>query len=126
MQRLTQNPATRAIFQAAKRNYASTSRTIPSAAYTHPTGSEGASTSSTPRDITQAQRDSLDAALRIDQAGEVAANYIYMGQLAVLGRDRVAGPLIQVGIPHAAHRMRMGTHAGTLRTCGTRKRNISR
>ncbi|QRW27644.1 ubiquinone biosynthesis monooxygenase COQ7 [Rhizoctonia solani] len=30
----------------------------------------------------------LEAALRVDQAGEVAANYIYMGQMAVLGSDR--------------------------------------
>ena len=73
-----------------------TSRVLPSAAYTNSQGAQHISTSSTPRDITKGQRDALDAALRIDQAGEVAANWIYMGQLAVLGRDRVVGPLIQV------------------------------
>ncbi|KIP07986.1 hypothetical protein PHLGIDRAFT_401963 [Phlebiopsis gigantea 11061_1 CR5-6] len=96
MQRLvSQKSVAWAACSVAKRSYASASRVTPSTAYTHPTGSEGASTSSTPQDITPEQRNALDAALRIDQAGEVAANYIYMGQLAVLGRDRVAGPLIQ-------------------------------
>ncbi|KAJ7349445.1 COQ7 protein [Mycena albidolilacea] len=45
--------------------------------------------------ITDAQRQQLDSALRVDQAGEIAANYIYMGQMAVLGRDRTLKPLIQ-------------------------------
>jgi ubiquinone biosynthesis monooxygenase Coq7 len=49
----------------------------------------------TPDDITTAQRDALDRALRVDQAGEVAANWIYKGQLLVLGRDAIAGPIIQ-------------------------------
>ena len=42
-----------------------------------------------------AQRGTLENALRVDQAGEVAANWIYKGQMAVLGHDLVAGPLIQ-------------------------------
>lgn len=37
----------------------------------------------------------MNAALRVDQAGEVAANYIYQGQLAVLRRDRRTAALIQ-------------------------------
>lgn len=74
----------------------SSSRALPSVAYTDSTRAQEASTSSTPADLTDTQRASLAAALRVDQAGEVAANWIYMGQLAVLGRDRVAGPLIQV------------------------------
>ncbi|KAG6909466.1 ubiquinone biosynthesis monooxygenase Coq7 [Tephrocybe rancida] len=49
----------------------------------------------TPQNITLRQRAALDSALRVDQAGEVAANYIYMGQLFVLGRDKQTGPLIQ-------------------------------
>lgn len=81
-----------------RRSYASTTRLLPSAAYTHPTNSPEASASSTPGDITKEQRNILDAALRVDQAGEVAANWIYIGQLAVLGRDRVVGPLIQVSM----------------------------
>jgi len=37
----------------------------------------------------------LDSALRVDHAGEVAANWIYRGQYAVLGRDKDVGPVIQ-------------------------------
>ncbi|KAK7693102.1 hypothetical protein QCA50_002668 [Cerrena zonata] len=71
------------------------SSALPSSAYTDPTNRGGPSTLSTPKDITEDQRQALNAALRVDQAGEVAANYIYQGQLAVLGRHRTAGPLIQ-------------------------------
>ncbi|KAF9002033.1 COQ7 protein [Cyathus striatus] len=53
------------------------------------------SVSTSPQHITATQRNALDAALRVDQAGEVAANWIYMGQMAVLGRDPRTGPLIQ-------------------------------
>jgi ubiquinone biosynthesis monooxygenase Coq7 len=53
-------------------------------------------THETPIDLTRPEREALEAALQVDQAGEVAANYIYMGQLAVLGRDPRVGPLIQV------------------------------
>ncbi|KAF4615223.1 hypothetical protein D9613_002805 [Agrocybe pediades] len=49
---------------------------------------------STPTDLTPSQRAMLDSALRVDQAGEVAANYIYKGQLAVLQRDKHVGSLI--------------------------------
>lgn len=52
-------------------------------------------TSTTPLDIPDTQRNTLERALRVDQAGELAANYIYAGQMAVLGRDRAVGPLIQ-------------------------------
>jgi ubiquinone biosynthesis monooxygenase Coq7 len=53
-------------------------------------------THETPSDLTRPQREGLEAALRVDQAGEVAANYIYMGQMAVLGSDPKVGGLIQV------------------------------
>ncbi|KAJ3077475.1 ubiquinone biosynthesis monooxygenase Coq7 [Quaeritorhiza haematococci] len=33
--------------------------------------------------------------LRVNHAGEIGADYIYRGQLAVLGRDKKVGPLIQ-------------------------------
>jgi ubiquinone biosynthesis monooxygenase Coq7 len=52
-------------------------------------------TTTTPTGLSKAQQAKLDAALRVDQAGEVAANWIYKGQMAVLGRDPVTGPLIQ-------------------------------
>lgn len=50
----------------------------------------------TPHNITHEQREILDTALRVDLAGEVAANWIYKGQMAVLGRDPTVGPIIQV------------------------------
>jgi len=40
--------------------------------------------SSTPDDITSQQRAVLDSALRVDHAGEIAANWIYKGQMSVL------------------------------------------
>ncbi|KAH7930904.1 COQ7-domain-containing protein [Leucogyrophana mollusca] len=66
-----------------------------STSYTDPLRSQDPVTSTTPRDITPEQRDVLDSALRVDQAGEIAANWIYHGQMAVLGRDPTVGPLIQ-------------------------------
>jgi 3-demethoxyubiquinol 3-hydroxylase len=78
------------------RTLTTAARTLPSSAYTSTSQARDPSTSGTPEDLTGTQRNALDAALRVDQAGEIAANYIYMGQLAVLRRDRVSGPLIQV------------------------------
>jgi 3-demethoxyubiquinol 3-hydroxylase len=66
-----------------------------SSAYTDPSKSHEPAVATTP-DITRQQRDILDAALRVDQAGEVAANWIYRGQMTVLERDPTVGPLIQV------------------------------
>lgn len=74
---------------------------LPSVAYTDPTRSGESSTSSTPEYLTLEQRQALDVALRVDQAGEVAANFIYKGQYAVLSRDAKLGPLVQVRSPHS-------------------------
>lgn len=73
-----------------------TSRILPSAAYTAVHRSHNPATCTTPIDLTDSQRETLDSALRVDQAGEIAANYIYKGQVAILGRDKQVGPLIQV------------------------------
>lgn len=78
------------------RTVVTTTRAPPSAAYTDPSRIQDPSCSNTPQDLTRNEKDVLDSALRVDQAGELAANYIYMGQLAVLGRDKATGPLIQV------------------------------
>ncbi|KAF9792425.1 COQ7 protein [Thelephora terrestris] len=67
----------------------------PSAAYLDPSKARDPSTTQTPEDLTEAQRGELHRALRVDQAGEVAANYIYKGQLAVFQTDPKYGPLIQ-------------------------------
>ncbi|KAH9001758.1 COQ7 protein [Lactarius akahatsu] len=77
------------------RSFIHTQRATPSSVYLDPTRSSDASTSSTPDDLSSSQRRALEAALRVDQAGEVAANYIYAGQFAVLRRDPAAGALIQ-------------------------------
>jgi ubiquinone biosynthesis monooxygenase Coq7 len=72
------------------------SRPRPSAAYLDTSKATDPSINQTPENLTEAQREELQSALRVDQAGEVAANYIYKGQLAVFHRDPKYGPLIQV------------------------------
>jgi RecB family exonuclease len=64
--------------------------------YTNPSRVPDASVSSTPADLTSAHREILDSSLRVDQVGEVAADYIYRGQLAILKNDPSCGPVIQV------------------------------
>jgi len=71
------------------------SRAQPSGVYFDSAKSSDPSVSTTPDNLSAAQRYELESALRVDQAGEVAANYIYKGQLAVLGNDPKSGPLIQ-------------------------------
>lgn len=55
-------------------------------------------TTETPMNLTPKQRQHLERIIRVDQAGELGANYIYMGQVAVLGRgkDKNVAELIQV------------------------------
>ncbi|KAG8988571.1 hypothetical protein FRB90_002682 [Tulasnella sp. 427] len=65
---------------------------LASDAYFEP-ASEG--TSKTPENLTPRQREVLSKALRVDQAGELAANTIYQGQHFVLGRDQKVGDVIQ-------------------------------
>jgi ubiquinone biosynthesis monooxygenase Coq7 len=71
-------------------------RNLASAAYTHSQQKGNPAITTTPHNLTPQQREALDSALRVDQAGEVAANWIYKGQLFILGRDPSAGRLIQV------------------------------
>lgn len=71
------------------------SSTRVSETYTNPSNTLGAAVSASPQDITPQQRRVLDAAIRVDQAGELAANWIYRGQMVVLGRHPKLGPLIQ-------------------------------
>jgi hypothetical protein len=75
-----------------------TARRLPSTAYTEPSSCAEyePATQTTPADLTESQRGILEGALRIDQAGEIAANYIYQGQMAVLGHDKRLRALIQV------------------------------
>ncbi|KIK08133.1 hypothetical protein K443DRAFT_672616 [Laccaria amethystina LaAM-08-1] len=69
--------------------------TQPSAAYFDLNRQSELAVSTTPTGISKEQRESLHKALRVDQAGEIAANWIYKGQLVVLGNDPTVGPLIQ-------------------------------
>ncbi|KAF8522114.1 COQ7 protein [Hysterangium stoloniferum] len=62
--------------------------------YFSPQSKANPSTSSSPRLSAELQA-CLDSAIRVDQAGEVAANWIYRGQMAVLANDKDAGPIIQ-------------------------------
>ncbi|RXW24218.1 hypothetical protein EST38_g1648 [Candolleomyces aberdarensis] len=71
------------------------SRGLASSAYTDSAREQGPAVTSTPSDITPHQRKLLEAALRVDQAGEIAANWIYHGQHAVLSGDKRTGELIQ-------------------------------
>ncbi|KAI7856524.1 COQ7-domain-containing protein [Circinella umbellata] len=45
--------------------------------------------------LTENERQILDPMIRVDQSGEVGAYYIYMGQIAVLGRDKKLRPILQ-------------------------------
>lgn len=72
----------------------------PSAAYLDSSRATDPSVTQTPESLTKTQREELQSALRVDQAGEVAANYIYKGQLAVFQKDPKYGPLIQVRPSH--------------------------
>lgn len=83
---------------------------LASDAYYEP-ASEG--TSKTPENLTPRQREVLTQALRVDQAGELAANTIYQGQHWVLGQDRKVGEVIQVRHALSTH-IRSGFRLGCL------------
>jgi ubiquinone biosynthesis monooxygenase Coq7 len=46
--------------------------------------------------LTSKQKQLIDSMIRIDQAGEIGANCIYKGQMAILGNDKKVGPIIRV------------------------------
>ncbi|CAG8588455.1 13642_t:CDS:2, partial [Acaulospora morrowiae] len=45
--------------------------------------------------LTEAQKKLIKSMIRVDQAGEIGANWIYKGQMAILGDDKRVGPVIQ-------------------------------
>jgi ubiquinone biosynthesis monooxygenase Coq7 len=47
------------------------------------------------RPLTDKEREFLEPMIRVDQAGEVGAYYIYKGQIAVLGKDKKLRPILQ-------------------------------
>lgn len=94
-----------------------------SAVYSNPANAHDPAITSTPLGLTYRQRASLDSALRVDHAGEIAANYIYKGQMAVLGRNPTVGPLIQVC--YASSLAFFLVDRPLHRKCGTKKSDIS-
>ena len=92
-----------------RRCVSSMARNRPSAKYVAETRVNDESTMDTPEYLSPAQREILTSAIRVDQAGEVAANWIYRGQMAILGKDVVAGPVIQASsfLPVRLVRLRM-------------------
>lgn len=105
------------------RNFAHT-RPPPSSVYLDRASGPDVSTSSTPDNLSPSQRRLLEAALRVDQAGEVAANYIYEGQLAILRRDPAASALIQASSHfHSSHVISI--FDVNFRICGLKKESTS-
>ncbi|KAI8986450.1 hypothetical protein BDB01DRAFT_785682 [Pilobolus umbonatus] len=47
------------------------------------------------RSLSSEERKFLEPMIRVDQAGEVGAYYIYKGQIAVLGKDKELKPILQ-------------------------------
>ncbi|RIB14700.1 ubiquinone biosynthesis protein COQ7-domain-containing protein [Gigaspora rosea] len=45
--------------------------------------------------LTDEQKKLIDSMIRVDQAGEIGANWIYKDQMTVLGGDKKVGPVIQ-------------------------------
>lgn len=89
--------------------------------YLDPTRSNELSFKTSPLDLTHAQREALDSALRVDQAGEIAANWIYKGQMVVLGHDPKLRFLIQVS-PNSVDCTPRKFNLS--RTCGTKRKGI--
>ncbi|CAG8530992.1 1124_t:CDS:2 [Ambispora gerdemannii] len=47
------------------------------------------------RPLTEHEKSIISSMIRVDHAGEIGADWIYRGQMAVLGKDKVVGPVIQ-------------------------------
>ncbi|KAG0364063.1 putative ubiquinone metabolism-related protein [Gamsiella multidivaricata] len=76
------------------------------------TATQSSSTSSDtsevpPLRLSKEQRALLEEMIRVDQAGELGANWIYRGQYAVLGSDKKVGPLLQHMWDQEKHHLRV-------------------
>lgn len=85
----------KAVRRATIRSLTTSTKTLASSRYTDPQKTKDPAVLATPRNLTGEQCATLEAVIRVDQAGEVAANWIYMGQHAVLGREPKTGALLQ-------------------------------
>lgn len=70
------------------------SNAISRACYTT-TSNESESPKLSSRKLTEEELELIKPMIRVDQAGEIGANYIYMGQIAVLGKDKNLRPILQ-------------------------------
>ncbi|KAG0000045.1 ubiquinone biosynthesis monooxygenase Coq7 [Entomortierella chlamydospora] len=94
---LTQ-PATRTLTTSTVTRQATTSSSSSGNDNTDSSTSSSSSSSDSsvpPLRLSKEQRDMLAEMIRVDQAGELGANWIYRGQYAVLGSDKKVGPLLQ-------------------------------
>jgi len=74
------------------------------------------------------QREIIEKIIRVDQAGELGANYIYRGQRAILGlgTDKKTTDLVQVSLPLIAFTLKGRADSRVLcRLCGMGRRSIS-
>ncbi|KAF9296923.1 ubiquinone biosynthesis monooxygenase Coq7 [Mortierella antarctica] len=60
-----------------------------------------------PLRLSREQRAALEEMIRVDQAGELGANWIYRGQYAVLGSDKKVGPLLEHMWEQEKHHLRV-------------------
>jgi ubiquinone biosynthesis monooxygenase Coq7 len=65
------------------------------ACYTTTNSNEPESPKLNSRKLTDEELELIKPMIRVDQAGEIGANYIYMGQMAVLGKDKNLRPILQ-------------------------------
>ncbi|KAF9093362.1 ubiquinone biosynthesis monooxygenase Coq7 [Mortierella sp. AD031] len=91
--------ATRALSSTtAARQAATTTSPSSAASDNHDIATDSSASSSSPVPplrLSKEQRELLEEMIRVDQAGELGANWIYRGQYAVLGSDKKVGPLLQ-------------------------------
>ncbi|KAK9712946.1 ubiquinone biosynthesis monooxygenase Coq7 [Basidiobolus ranarum] len=57
------------------------------------------------RELTNEEKQLIAEIIRVDQAGELGANRIYQGQIAVLGRDKNLKPLLQHMLDQEKHHL---------------------
>ncbi|KAF9985276.1 ubiquinone biosynthesis monooxygenase Coq7 [Mortierella antarctica] len=70
-------------------------QSVPPGENIQPSSASPSSDAVPPLRLSKEQREVLEEMIRVDQAGELGANWIYRGQYAVLGSDKKVGPLLQ-------------------------------
>ena len=97
-------------------------RELPSSIYLDSARAQDPAVTTTPQEVSPQLRHALESALRVDQAGELAANWIYKGQHDVFSRDPKLGPLIQA----RSITFHLSCRFDTLRRkCGIKRKSIT-